>query len=146
MITSESNKILSILQSLTPSVCAKPPDILLCAATVLSIIPNSSYLACQFGLIDLVLSSEFFSDAFANKFRYRLASLPAHYRKDSRNIVVQIELCPFHRDVYYTSRCQIARPFVAPFEAKGVYCSKRLSARSKNLRRGVHPKAGRTIR
>jgi len=52
---------------------------------------------------------EFFSDAFANKFRYRLASLPAHYRKDSRNIVVQIELCSFHRDVYYTSRCQIAR-------------------------------------
>src|SRR5439155_12205461 len=60
--------------------------------------------------------------------------------KDSRNIVVQIELCSFHRDVYYTSRCQIARPFVAPFEAKGVYCTKRLSASvSKNLRRGVHP-------
>jgi len=40
-----------------------------------------------------------------------------------------------------------APPFVTPFEAKGVYFTKRLSASvSKNLRRGVHPKARRTIR
>src|SRR5437867_13017083 len=39
------------------------------------------------------------------------------------------------------------RHLSTPFEAKGVYFTKRLSASvSKNLRRGVHPKARRTIR